>query len=70
MAKKPISKGITVLQRTKDLFGAGHSEEVFEARVEYRGNNKNAKLHSLYVGVYFTLDKAILARQTFILGLV
>lgn len=70
MAKKPISRGITVLSKTRDLFGTGYSEEVFEARVEYKGNSSNAKLHSLYVGVYSTLDKAILARQTFILGLV
>lgn len=68
MAKKAISKGITMLVKGASLF-AGYDKITYEARVEYQGKSSNAKLHSLYVGTYSTLDKAIVARNSFIVGL-
>lgn len=51
-------KGITYMKR----------EEKYEARVKYKGKSKGkAKLHSIYVGLYETLDEARIARTDFIL---
>ena len=55
MARKAIAKGIVQL-------GNG----TFEARVKYQGTSKRSTLHSMYVGVFNTVDKAIAARYKFI----
>jgi hypothetical protein len=55
MARKAIAKGIVQL-------GNG----TFEARVKYQGTSKRSTLHSMYVGVFSTVDKAIAARYKFI----
>lgn len=55
MSKKPIAKGITAKSNGK-----------FEARLKYKGSTKRGKLHSIYIGVYDTVDEAVEARIDFI----
>mgnify|MGYP003675647451 CR=1 FL=1 len=58
MAKKPAGKGIVRM-----------SDGRFEARVKYRGKSSNSELHSMYVGMYDTLDSAKVARNKFVVEL-
>ncbi len=41
----------------------------FEARVKYQGTSKRSELHSMYVGMFSTLEAAVAARYKFIVNM-
>ena len=58
MPRQAIAKGIVKM-------GDGR----FEARVKYQGTSKRSELHSMYVGMFTTLEAAVAARYKFIVNM-
>tara|TARA_R100000541_G_scaffold11484_7_gene19645 strand:- start:998 stop:1177 length:180 start_codon:yes stop_codon:yes gene_type:complete len=58
MPRQAIAKGIVKM-------GDGR----FEARVKYQGTSKRSELHSMYVGMFSTLESAVAARYKFIVNM-